>query len=45
MKRTKKTIDGVSIIIEEDDELGENVVELCGELADEADRRRLRNYD
>lgn len=42
MKRTKITIDGVPIILEEEDELGANVIELCGKLAEEADKIRIR---
>jgi len=40
MKRTKITIDGVPIILSEDN--GCEYVELCGELAEEADEIRIK---
>jgi len=40
MRRTKITIDGVPIILSEDD--GCEYVELCGELAEEADKIRIK---
>jgi len=42
MRRTKITIDGVPIILEEDNGLGDDVIELCGKLAEEADKIRIK---
>jgi len=44
MIKTKKTIDGVPVIITENDEYGDSIVELRGELADEADAKRLKFF-
>jgi len=44
MKKTKTTVEGVSVIITEKDELGNDIIQLCGKLADEADRERIELY-
>ena len=44
MKRTKIIVDGVPIVLTEDDGLGDNVIELCGKLAEEADIERMNYY-
>ena len=44
MKKTKVTVDLVPIILQEADGYGNDIIQLCEELADEADKVRIEKF-